>query len=68
MDQVVIPKDIEELAKAIHFTVEYIGYDHLPAVPGWSWYDALRRYHPELADFHKEQYERHVERRYLATD
>lgn len=68
MDQAVTPKDISSLAQAIHFTVEYVGYDLLPAVPGWSWYDALRKYDPDLADRHKEQYERHVERRCLASD
>lgn len=36
-----------ELAEAIRLTREYVGADLLPAVDGWSWYDALRRWAPE---------------------
>lgn len=32
---------IEMLRTAIHHTQEYIGPGLLPALPGWSWYDAL---------------------------
>jgi hypothetical protein len=35
-----------ELAQAIRLTREYVGEDLLPAVEGWSWYDALRRHAP----------------------
>ena len=40
---------IEELTEAIRFTVEYIGTAALPAVEGWSWYDALTKYAPDKA-------------------
>ena len=35
----------KELIRAIRLTQEYI---QLPAVDGWSWYDALKKYAPEL--------------------
>jgi len=40
---------IEDLTEAIRLTVEYIGIDTLPAIEGWSWYDALLKYAPEKA-------------------
>jgi hypothetical protein len=40
---------IHELCEAIRFTVEYVGNDMLPAVEGWSWFDALKKYAPESA-------------------
>ncbi|MFJ4735237.1 hypothetical protein ACIP6V_23685 [Streptomyces sp. NPDC088770] len=41
---------VAELARALRLTREYVGEDVLPAVEGWSWYDALRRHAPhELA-------------------
>lgn len=36
------------LAEAIRLTVEYVGNDMLPAQEGWSWFDALNRYDPEM--------------------
>jgi endogenous inhibitor of DNA gyrase (YacG/DUF329 family) len=43
---------VEELTEAIRLTREYVGPDILPAVFGWSWYDALVKYAPEkAADF-----------------
>lgn len=39
----------EELANAIRLTVEYVGNDWLPAIEGWSWYDALVKYDPAMA-------------------
>ena len=45
---------IYELTEAIRFTVEYVGNDTLPPIDGWSWFDALRKYRPELAE-HFEQ-------------
>lgn len=35
------------LAQAIRLTREYVGADVLPAVKGWDWYDALRRWAPD---------------------
>lgn len=29
------------LAQALRHTQEYVGPDLLPALPGWSWFDAL---------------------------
>lgn len=36
------------LVEAIRLTVEYVGLDTLPAVVGWSWYDALMEVAPEV--------------------
>lgn len=33
--------DIHKLREAIRLTREYVGPQLLPAVPGWSWYDAI---------------------------
>jgi hypothetical protein len=30
-----------KLREAIHFIREYVGEERLPALPGWSWFDAL---------------------------
>lgn len=38
----------KDLAEAIRLTVEYVGNDMLPAQEGWSWFDALNRYNPEM--------------------
>lgn len=38
-----------ELLMALKFTADYVGRDILPAIPGWSWYDAIKKYSPELA-------------------
>ena len=38
------------LAQALRLTREYVGADLLPAVEGWSWYDALRRWAPHELD------------------
>jgi len=37
-----------DLAEALRLTVEYVGNDTLPAQEGWSWYDALNRYNPDM--------------------
>jgi len=33
-----------ELAEAIRLTREYVGEESLPAVPGWSWFDATQHF------------------------
>jgi hypothetical protein len=40
---------VEELTEALRLTREYVG-DVLPAIVGWSWYDALVKYAPEKAE------------------
>ena len=40
---------ILELCNAIRLTVEYVGTRILPPISGWSWYDALRKYNPDMA-------------------
>lgn len=40
---------IHHLTEAIRFTVEYVGLDLLPPLPGWSWYDALVEHAPDVA-------------------
>ena len=37
----------EELIQAIVFTRQYIGKERMPAVEGWSWYDALKKHAPD---------------------
>lgn len=44
-----------DLVEAIRLTQEYI---QLPAVPGWSWHDALARHAPEVLAQLKNQQER----------
>lgn len=46
-----LARAVAGLAQALRLTREYVGADLLPAVEGWSWYDALRRWAPnELPD------------------
>lgn len=33
-----------KLAEALRLTQEYVGDEVLPALPGWSWYDALEEF------------------------
>lgn len=35
----------DQLAEAIRLTREYVGEKTLPAVSGWSWFDAMQAYH-----------------------
>lgn len=39
---------ISELCLALLHTRDYVGANSLPAVPGWSWYDAIKKYRPDL--------------------
>lgn len=41
---------VDDLVEAIRLTVEYVGNDTLPAVEGWSWYDALVKHAPDVAE------------------
>lgn len=34
----------DQLAQALRLTQEYVGNELLPALPGWSWFDALEAY------------------------
>lgn len=40
----------QHLAEALRLTVEYVGTATLPALPGWSWYDALAEHYPSMAE------------------
>lgn len=40
---------VSELCNAIRLTVEYVGTQTLPPLAGWSWFDALAKYRPDLA-------------------
>ena len=54
---------VEELVRALRLTAEYVGREALPAVEGWTWYDALCQYAPEVAEvFAAEQRRREEER------
>lgn len=39
---------VRDLAHALRLTREYVGPDVLPALPGWSWYDALGNHAPDV--------------------
>lgn len=39
-----------ELADALRLTVEYVGTDTLPPLPGWSWFDALSKHAPIMLE------------------
>ena len=47
---------IEKLASAISQTVDYVGYEVLPAMEGWAWYDALSKADANLAEEHRLAY------------
>ena len=38
----------DELCEAIRLTVEYVGTETLCPVEGWSWFDALTKYRPDM--------------------
>lgn len=40
---------IAELVRAIGHTVDYVGTETLKPIPGWSWFDALSKYAPDIA-------------------
>lgn len=42
-----------------HYTLEYVGYDTLPFLPGWSHYEAMKL-NPELFEHHQAKYAEHV--------
>lgn len=41
MSYVAQTREIQRLREAIRLTREYVGEPMLPAVPGWSWFDAI---------------------------
>jgi hypothetical protein len=43
-----------------HCTVEYVGYNTLPYLSGWSHYEVLSRF-PEYHEHHSRQYQQHLE-------
>ena len=49
-------RDADQLCEAIRLTVEYVGTERLHPGVGWSWFDALSKYRPDMAqqfvDFH----------------
>ena len=49
-----------DLIEAIRLTQEYI---QLPAVEGWSWYDALRRNAPDVLMYLEQDYRRRMDLR-----
>lgn len=40
---------VHELCEVIRRTAEYVGPQTLPAIDGWSWFDALVKYAPDTA-------------------
>lgn len=51
---------IDELCEAIRLTVEYVGTEALPPKPGWTWFDTLVKYRPELAQHFVDWHNTHV--------
>ena len=49
---------VNELTEAIRLTVEYVGTDSLPPLPGWSYYDALKKYAPDIAEYFEKHHQR----------
>lgn len=49
---------ISDLVEAIRLTVEYTGTDVLPPLPGWSYYDALKKHAPDIAEYFEKQHQR----------
>lgn len=47
-----------DVLELYHLTLEYVGYDTLPFLPGWSHYEALR-HNPVLFQHHEEKYAEH---------
>ena len=47
-----------DLTEALRLTVDYVGLSTLPAIPGWTWFDALTKHAPGIADQFVEQYAR----------
>lgn len=45
---------VEQLARALCLTREYVGAEMLPAHPGWDWYEALSKYAPGMLEAHLE--------------
>lgn len=45
----------EKALEAIHFTREYVGYQMLPAIEGWSWYDATKLLETTIARARSDQ-------------
>jgi len=48
-DVEVAPVIVQDLVEAIRLTVEYVGNETLPAKRGWSWFDALVKHAPDVA-------------------
>lgn len=52
-----------ELVEAIRLTVEYVGLEVLPPIDGWSWFDAMKKYAPDLADHFVAEAAKYADRR-----
>ena len=46
---------VADLVEALRLTVEYVGLEVLPPLAGWSWFDALQRHAPEVAEHFEAQ-------------
>lgn len=49
---------VNELVGALIHTMEYLGERMLPAIEGWSWFDALKKYAPQEAQNFVDRYNR----------
>ena len=49
---------IRELVAALRLTVEYVGFEMLPPITGWSWYEAMVKYAPAEAQLLTDAWEK----------
>lgn len=59
MNELSLEAKFHNVLELYHLTLEYVGYDTLPFLPGWSHYEALAL-DPALFEHHKQKYAEHV--------
>lgn len=50
-------EDVDYLVGALRDTIDHVGSDKLPPAEGWPWYDALKKYRPNLSMYWKNTHE-----------
>lgn len=46
-------RDVARLVQALCLTHQYVGWEVLPPVPGWDWFDVLAVHAPEYVEMVK---------------
>lgn len=57
-----VQQKLQQVLNSYHGTIEYVGYDTLPFLPGWSHYEALK-HDPFLFECHEREYAKYSELR-----